>query len=382
MPSRYEKKKFSRQREDIEKNTHEFTAEDRIGPSNQIKNKRDKRTKSYFEPIYDPSDDDDFPNRNWKVFEKSRNYHVTLSAKNFLSIIKSFEKEVVSEVSFCFCDFDGDFSASSPSFKGCEFDKCDFGLSIWSGARFKRCKFFRTSFSLASFIGCEFRDCTFVETGLSGNETILTGTIFTNPTEFINSAYLNKDSALLLKNKTTLEYQSMRLDGTKSSIARAIFANSTSAGSEKTYYEIAKFYQNQSNTSKISNARHQLSSKPSPNISLYLISVLVILVFEREMIRFIGTINNWGESVAKPAIIGLLIIFAFSLLYYTLEIKPTFWSSVEASIDISLLIGYTKHASLTSTPGERFAYVCNMLIGLIWYSVFVPTIIGRVSRIR
>ncbi|WP_156634354.1 hypothetical protein [Methylobacterium sp. Leaf113] len=100
------------------------------------------------------------------------------------------------------------------------------------------------------------------------------------------------------------------------------------------------------------------------------------------MMNFIGRINNWGESVAKPTLIGIAVILVFALLYYLTGMRQNAWAALEASVDISLLIGYTKHAAISCTNSERFAFTCNMVAGLIWYSVFVPTIIGRVSRIR
>lgn len=381
-PSRYERAKLAARSTVVSISPNRTKSSAGLTQEYLAVNKRDKRSVSYFEPIYDPSDRDSFPATRWNINRNDRNYHLTLRSVNFIEQIESFEKEIIVDVTFCACDFDGDFTQASPSFKNCEFDKCDFGLSIWQGARFKRCKFFRSSFSVATFFGCEFRDCTFVESGLSGNETVLTGTIFTNPTEFINSAYLSKDEDILFKKETNLEYQSMRLDGTKASIARTILANSVSAGSEKTYYEIAKFYQNQSITAKISNIRYRLATSSALDKNIVFLASLYTLRLERAMIKLIGKLNNWGESVAKPTIIGAGIILFFTFVYLIGEFKPSFWTSLEASIDISLLIGYTKHANLTLSSWERFAYSCNMVLGLVWYSVFVPTIIGRVSRIR
>lgn len=345
-------------------------------------NKRDKRSKSYFDPIYDPTDKEPFAVKQWHILNFKRNYHAILTAENLVSQFKCFDKEVIEEAIFDTCDFDGDFSTTSPSFKNCEFDKCDFGLSYWRRARFKRCKFFRSSFSLSAFVECEFRDCTFIDIGYSGNETVLNGTVFTNPSDFIESAYLNKDPSILNKMKTTISYQSMRLDGTKASISRALLSNLAVAGEEKSYYEIVKFHQNQSLLAKISKTRYNLSLRSGLNSDLYLLGRLFLLRAEYYMMNFIGKINNWGESVSKPTLIGFAVLFIFALIYYFTGIRCSFWAAIETSVDISLLIGYTKHAAISSSAPERFVYTCNMIAGLIWYSVFVPTIIGRVSRIR
>lgn len=375
MASRYEKRKLSlvsarKKSENIENKK-----------MNKL-NKRDKRSSSYFDPIYDPSDKKSFVIEQWQILDNKRNYHAILTAEMLVSQFKYFDKEVIEGALFDTCDFDGDFSTTNPSFKNCEFDKCDFGLSHWRRARFKRCKFFRTSFSLSTFIDCEFRDCTFIEIGYSGNETVLDGTLFTNPKDFIESAYLNKDPSILKAMKTTISYQSMRLDGTKASISRTLLSNLASAGEEKSYYEIVKFHQNQSLHAKISKTRYDLSIKSGLNTDLYLLGRLGLLKSEYYMMNFIGRINNWGESVAKPTLIGVAVLVTFALIYHFTGIRCSFWAAIETSIDISLLIGYTKHASMSSSTPERFVYTCNMIAGLIWYSVFVPTIIGRVSRIR
>ncbi|WP_156634356.1 pentapeptide repeat-containing protein [Methylobacterium sp. Leaf113] len=234
-------------------------------------NKRDKRFKSYFEPIFNPTDEWPFSEAPWRILGDKRNYHSVLTARNLLVQLANFDREVIQSASFESCDFDGDFSQSSPSFKKCVFDKCDFGLSSWRRARFKGCTFIRTSFSLSTFVDCEFRDCKFIEIGFSGNETILDGTLFTNPTEFISNVYLNEDPEILRKNGTSLSYQSMRLDGTKVSISRTLLANLAVSGEEKSYYAILKFNQRQSLIAKMSNNRYELASKPGLDKEIQLV---------------------------------------------------------------------------------------------------------------
>lgn len=156
-------------------------------PSNEKLPDRNKRKSSFFEAIYDPSDIAVFPASNWNFTQDKSRHHVTLNADDFPKAFYIGEKYVVSGVGFDKCDFFGDFNKFTPSFKKCVFDHCDFGLTIWRRAKFKNCRFYRCSLSLATFEQCEFRDCEFLEISFSGNETILNGTVITNPEAFVSA---------------------------------------------------------------------------------------------------------------------------------------------------------------------------------------------------
>ncbi|MDR6632291.1 uncharacterized protein YjbI with pentapeptide repeats [Phyllobacterium sp. 1468] len=345
---------------------------------------REKRSGSFFEPIYDPTDTQPFPEDTWPKTPNQRKDHVTLTSGKFLKTWQRDEKIVISNVIFDKCDFLGDFTSATPTFKNCEFDRCDFGLTKWRRAKFKGCKFYRCSLTLATFEGCEFRDCKFSEIGLSGNETLLIGSTFTNPAEFINAAYVCVDEETLKTRGRGVirQYQIMRLEGTRATVARAIMNNMMTYGDEKTYYKSIELYQNISIKAKIMEVKYKLSENTGLDESVINIIDLVTLCFESVIINIAGKLNNWGASIARPTLIGALLIAIFAFLYWVSGIRETFLGALSASIDITLLIGYTKHAANNLTSGTKFVFSLNMISGLIWYSIFLPTIINRVSRVR
>lgn len=341
---------------------------------------RDKRKSSFWEPIYDPTDSNAFPYSQWPQAVNERCEHVTLSIRHFPW--KLDDKVVFSNVSFARCDFEGDFTQFTPTFKGCKFESCDFGFSKWKRAKFKDCTFTSCSFSIATFEECEFRESRYTQIGLSGNETFLQGTTFTDPKGFLDSAYTCTNGSLLNEKGRSIEYQLMRLEGTKATVARTLLHSSSNAGDEEIYYNCVKLYQNLSITSKLMEAKNSLSEKPAWDKSILSLLRIVNLKLEYLIINSVGWLNNWGASIAKPTLMGVLMVVVFSFLYWVSSIKPTMLGALSASIDISLLVGFTKQANNSLPMGTKFIFSLNMIAGLIWYSVLLPTVVNRVSRIR
>lgn len=343
---------------------------------------RDKRAKNFWEPIYDPTNAGAFPYSSWPQQDDKRREHVTLGNDAFSEAWDPDDKVVFSDITFLKCDFEGDFTDYTPTFKGCRFEHCDFGFSKWKRAKFKNCTFSACSLSIASFEECEFREGRFNQIGLSGNETFLQGTTFTNPADFIAAAYTCLDDNVLRAKRQSLEYQRMRLEGTKATIARSLLHSSGNHGDEAVYYDCVKLYQNLSITSRTMEARYKLSEKPGWDKSIANLAGLLTLRLEYFIINSVGWLNNWGASIAKPTLMGAFMIIAFSFLYWITSIKSTFLGALSASIDISLLVGFTKQASNSLPMGTKFAFTLNMILGLIWYSVLLPTVVNRISRIR
>lgn len=174
----------------------------------------------------------------------------------------------------------------------------------------------------------------------------------------------------------------MRLEGTKATVARALLHSSGNYGDEEVYYSCVKLYQNLSITSRTMEAKYNLSEKPGWDKSIVNIVNLITLKLEYVIINSVGWLNNWGGSIAKPTLMGIFMIIAYAFIYWISSIKPTFLSALAASIDISLLVGFTKQANNSLTMGNKFIFTLNMIMGLIWYSVFLPTVVNRISRIR
>ncbi|MCZ7452318.1 pentapeptide repeat-containing protein [Rhizobium rhizogenes] len=341
---------------------------------------REKRKSSFWEPVYDPTDSDVFPYSTWPEAVNERREHVTLSIRHFPWELQ--DKVVFSKVNFSKCDFEGDFTSFTPTFKGCKFEYCDFGFSKWKRAKFKDCTFTGCSFSIATFEECEFRGSLYSQIGLSGNETFLQGTTFTNPEKFLNSAYTCTSQKILKEKGRSIEYQLMRLEGTKATIARTLLHSSSNSGDEEIYYTCVKLYQNLSITSKSMEARFSLSEKPAWDRSILNLFQIINLRLEYLIINSVGWLNNWGASIAKPTLMGAFMVVLFAFLYWISSIKQTMLGALSASIDISLLVGFTKQANNSLPMGTKFIFTLNMIVGLIWYSVLLPTVVNRISRIR
>ncbi|WP_333992025.1 pentapeptide repeat-containing protein [Burkholderia cepacia] len=284
---------------------------------------------------------------------------------------------------FSNCDFQGNFTTMDLSFTGCEFINTDLGYSNWKNIKFSRCKFIRTSFTLATFEQCQFIDCSWEEIGISGTETKLFDTTISNPWDFVLSAYTNTDKDVLKQHgNTNPAHQTMRLEETKVKLSRAILSSSERNSDDLVYYEAVKTYLTQSLHSRRVRAAYDRDTTKSTATKLKSIWVIALLDTESTILKLSGSINAWGYSLARPALVGFALICIFALIYFLTGISSTAKLAAMTSFDVTLLVGYTKHASEQSTWPAQIVYGVNALLGLWWYAIFVPTVINRISRVR
>lgn len=52
------------------------------------------------------------------------------------------------------------------------------------------------------------------------------------------------------------------------------------------------------------------------------------------------------------------------------------------SLDITFLAGYTKYSLATDPPNQQLILLSNMILGLFWYGVSLPTLINKISVAR
>lgn len=52
------------------------------------------------------------------------------------------------------------------------------------------------------------------------------------------------------------------------------------------------------------------------------------------------------------------------------------------SLDVTLLVGYTKYSTPSDSLLSQFLVQSNMLLGLAWYGVSLPTLINKISMAR
>jgi hypothetical protein len=283
-------------------------------------------------------------------------------------------------IRFTECDFAGGFEIRMV-FKDCEFKLCDFGLSAWKNAKFTSCIFEKCSFTQATFTKCEFRECEWRQIGLSGNETDLPDSEITNPMAFLEAAYTNTNMELLGQHGKTTSEQKSKFERSRSTVARQIFINASKSGEERAYYEVLHAHIKYSIKARRSEALIRAkSSSLFPAIFLYVQALICDL--EWLIIRTTGNINSWGASIARPFLLGIVCIVLFALVYWVCGIRTSVLSALMTSLDITLLVGYGKHATLGLPILEEGVFALNMLIGIAWYAVFAATVVNRVSRVR
>ena len=294
---------------------------------------------------------------------------------------KSLRRFSCKSINFDECDFNGEFiseiSKSEISFGKCNFSKCDFGGSVWRGVKFSECKFKLCSFTMAEFQDCIFYECEWTDITLSGTETKMPNTLVSNPGKFISAAYTNLDKKVLLKNSKTPSYQKMRLEGTKAKFSRTLLKNAENHGDDDAYYGAVQTYLNQSLRSKIQKSKYGLIH--GKGIISHGMNFMAAY-FELFLLNISGLVNCWGKSIARPAIIGIVLTFTFGLLYGFLS--NDFQKGFVQGFDITFLVGYTKYADKTTPIYIEILYGVNAFFGLWWYAVLVPTLINRISRIN
>ena len=294
---------------------------------------------------------------------------------------KSLRRFNCKSISFDECDFSGEFvsevSRHEISFGKCSFAKCDFGGSLWKGVKFSECKFERCSFTMAEFQDCIFYECEWIDITLSGTETKMPNTLVSNPGKFINAAYTNLDKNILLRNSKTPSYQKMRLEGTKAKFSRTLLKNAESHGDDDAYYGAVQTYLNQSLRSKIKKSMYEfIHGKGFIGHGMNFLAAY----FELLLLNISGFVNCWGKSIARPAIIGVMLTFVFGLLYGF--ISKDYQRGFIQGFDITFLVGYTKYVDKNNSVCTEILYGVNAFFGLWWYAVLVPTLINRISRVN
>lgn len=344
-----------------------------------------KRRRNYWEPVYKPeSVSKKYPIFNWDFTNTAGPKSCTCEAETLEKKISRTESYVIGEQNFVNCDFSGVFGNIRLSFKSCRFEDCDFGRSNWINVKFSDCIFEKCSFSTASFSDVQFLRCQWLDIGMSHEEMRLQDVMVSNPAEFINSAYTNRDKDELALHGKTVEYQVYRLEQTKSKIGRKVLANLEKTGDDDVFYAAVEACAKQIFAAKIIEAKYKRRSlKNYFSIDAIKWSLLFFLYqVELGIVSLSGRINGWGGRIGRAVLCGLFLIAFFAIYFYSLGFFTDFSSSLLAALEITLLVGYTKYTT-TGTPWlQQLAYSINMVLGIWWYAVFVPTMINRISRVR
>jgi len=346
---------------------------------------RPKRLRSYWEPIFNPNCKGPTSSFMWDTRKTTGVKQALCSSDMLQKTLDTVSARgwTVKTYEFRECDFIGFFNPGL-AFNNCDFDLCDFGSTTWRGTKFTDCTFSKCSFTLATFEQCQFNNCKWSDSGISGTETKLYDTMIGNPESFISSGFTNLDTNVLSQNgNSSPAYQLMRLEETKMKLARVVLSNNERNADDSVYYESVKVYLLQSLRAKKQQAKFQITSGKNKIRNM---GSLALCKLEELVIGLSGTLNGWGGNLARAASIGLLLIAIFALIYFILgqsETPTATWKlSLIKSLDITLLVGYTKHATSALEWKTQALYGANAIFGLWWYAIFVPTVINRICRVR
>ncbi|WP_244542229.1 hypothetical protein [Azotobacter beijerinckii] len=167
----------------------------------------------------------------------------------------------------------------------------------------------------------------------------------------------------------------MRLENTKAKIARVIMKCCEHYGDDSAYYGAIKIYLTQSLKAKRTESAYNLKAKKNIISNIFgLFSCQIELV----LLAISGAINSWGRSIARPVMCGFFVLLFFGFIYS--EFGKNLSTGLIKSFDITFLVGYTKHATLTDSIKNQTIYAINAFLGLWWYAILVPTVINRISR--
>jgi len=336
------------------------------------------RRKNYWEPIYS---DIDIELEDFDGNTKS----VTGIVKRLCFTEKFDSINIITNFEFNTCDFYGEFNNKKLSFTNCKFVLCDLGRTTWKNIKFNNCTFDRSTITQCTFEDCQFIECIWKNVGLSGNETIFIRCQLDNPTELINSAYLNKNMDLpkAKAQPDNIKFHVMRLENSKHKLSKQIMKNLELIGDDKSYYAALELYLTQSITSKEAELLYKKGELTlyKPAYYKYLALILALKV-ERFILKSSGLMNNWGGSITRPVFIGFGLIIIFGVFYKLTNKVPSYSDGFITSFDITTLVGYTKHCTKKTPLTEDLSFLVNVFLGLWWYAVFVPTIINRISKVR
>ncbi|KJV49915.1 hypothetical protein VH86_01775 [Pantoea sp. BL1] len=317
----------------------------------------------------------------------------------------------VNNINFEFCDFKGKNSNQRITFNNCTFVNCYFGGTEFTHTNFNGCKFENTSLSLMSFIKCNFDDKnSFRNISHSGVLTKFSDTNIKSTDLIFNTYnYATMKYCKAHNKKYFIEKYKSRTSTSK--LSRNILMSNASTGDDDIYYDsmkalaissfkekVAKTFKNiYLNLKHVKDIRSSKKLNHDSNYYLAFKSLLISLAtifrciffpLERSMLFVSGALNGWGGSLSRCIFSGAAIVIFYSLVYQYLNIDPAshlsspFLKSLVASLDITFLAGYTKHVTNDGEPTLELVALSNVLVGLWWYAISIPTLINKVSTSR
>jgi len=317
----------------------------------------------------------------------------------------------LNNIKFECCDFKGKNSNQRITFTNCSFINCYFGGTEFTHTNFNNCRFESTSLSLVSFNNCNFDDKNaFRNISHSGALTKFSETnIKATDLIFNTHNYATRNYCKTNNKKYYIEKYKSRVSTSK--LSRNVLLSNASTSDDDTYYDsmkalaISSFREKVSKTFKniylnLKSCSELCISKKINHDSNYFFAfkaliLSLILIFrcfffpiERAMLFISGGLNGWGGSLSRCIFSGAAIVLFYSFIYQHIQIDTTskfdnpFIESLVASLDITFLAGYTKHVTNDGDTTLELIALSNMLLGLWWYAISIPTLINKVSTSR
>ncbi|NWA60023.1 hypothetical protein HX773_03835 [Pantoea sp. B9002] len=311
------------------------------------------------------------------------------------SVKEKADRLYIDDIQFNTCDFIGDNEGKKITFRGCTFEKAYFGYSCLNDVNFVNCSFSNVSFALTRFNRCRFDDlCRFSKISISGGTTVFTESVIL-PSNLIKSIYIyaTKDYCKNHPNKD-LDEEKSKMYTSMVKLSRNVFESVSKNGDDTYYYDAVR----QIYKLKIKDRHHKkiweikkskqsnFFSKSWTHIKCWFVKCAMPL--ETVILNTLGFLNGWGASVTRCALFGTLILAFYSFVYFfygpdSQQVSdPLFQNiikSVIESFDITFLAGYTKYIGAKDDYIYQLICLSNMLLGLTWYAISIPTIINKIS---
>jgi hypothetical protein len=354
---------------------------------------RRRRTHSHWEPFFSPGLVKEFVEGDWKNLSAGSLTFKTFTADNLKVAVETSVSPHFTERHFADCDFTGYFDqVGSPiSFTKCTFSRCDFGTSTWSRAKFSKCIFQDTSFTQCEFKSSDFIKCSWSRMGFSGTETNFTETFINNPSEFINSRWVNLSPEFVEKHrnikpeffekhKDAVLYDAAMHETSKEVISRMLLYAYKSVGDETTFYEAGQLTSGQYFAARKAWKKERIAN--TDGFRRYCLhGSLLATGLESNLMRLVGFTNAWGASVFRPLAMLLVTILLFTIIHRILgsqDIEAAFIKSFE----ISSIAGYTRAVASDECFTGRIGEWGNLSAAILLYTVFFATIVARICRVR
>lgn len=340
-----------------------------------------RRVDAWWEPTHNPALANPLPESDWTFVNSTGVQGLFLPADVLCASGAAGVVIKLSDLTFTQCNLQGEFNhRPSMLFDRCRFHNCDFAFSNWKYVTFRECEFVNCSLSLSSFNDCEFRDCKWQHIGYTGSKTNIDTTFITNPKELIQAGYSGSDPAKA-DNKKHISYQRYRLEGTKSHIARTLLYSHQRVGDDATFYQTAKYHDIQQNRAKLFRVLYNARFGKSLT-SFVQWSLLPAVLVERVLLQGMGMLNGWGANLLRPLLGLILSGVIFGLIYKYIPLGEEVRAPWQRAFDISNIAGYGSQVKNEQPVLLRRVEGLQLIIAILFYTVFFSTAVARNSRAR